>query len=84
MLSRRVVSTAFRPSNGLLEWDHDAVPSRIADVKEIAGIDFDEASYKRVSQYIYMGALDDNDTLPYPDAYDEEDAELIKTSLRLK
>ena len=59
-------------------------PVGIADVKEIAGIDFDEASYKRVSQYIYMGALDDNDTLPYPDAYDEEDAELIKNLTAVK
>ena len=54
-------------------------PVGIADVKEITGIDFDEAEYKKVSQYIYMGALDDNDTVPYPDAYDEVDAELVKS-----
>ena len=59
-------------------------PVGIADVKEIAGIDFDEASYKRVSQYIYMGALDDNDTLPFRDAYDEVDAELIKSLIGAK
>ena len=53
-------------------------PVGIADVKEIAGIDFDETAYEKVSQYIYMGALDDNDTLPYRDAYDEVDAELVK------
>ena len=28
-------------------------PVGIADIKEIAGIDFDEVAYKRVSQYIY-------------------------------
>ena len=54
-------------------------PVGIADVKEIADIEFDEMAYKRVSQYIYMGALDDNDTVPYRDAYDEVDAELVKT-----
>ena len=54
-------------------------PIGIADVKEIAGIDFDEAAYKKVSQYIYMGALDNNDTVPYRDAYDEVDAELVKS-----
>ena len=54
-------------------------PVGIADVKEIADIDFDETAYKHVSQYIYMGALDDNDTVPYRDAYDEVDAELIKS-----
>ena len=59
-------------------------PVGIADVKEIAGIDFDEAKYKKISQYIYMGALDDNDTLPYSDAYDEEDAELIKRLTDIK
>ena len=59
-------------------------PVGIADVKEIAGIDFDEATYKKISQYIYMGALDDNDTLPYRDAYDEEDAELIKNLTEIK
>ncbi len=59
-------------------------PVGIADVKEIAGVDFDEAAYKKVSQYIYMGALDDNDTLPYPDAYDEVDAELVKSLIGAK
>ena len=59
-------------------------PVGIADVKEIAGIDFDEAAYKKVSQYIYMGALDDNDTVPYRDAYDEMDAELIKSLIGAK
>jgi len=59
-------------------------PVGIADLKEIAGIDFDEKAYKQVSQYIYMGYLDRNDTIPYGkaydgEAYDKEDAELIKT-----
>ena len=59
-------------------------PVGIADVKEIAGIEFDEAAYKKVSQYIYMGALDDNDTIPYRDAYDEVDAELVKELIGVK
>ena len=54
-------------------------PVGIADVKEIADIAFDEKAYKRVSQYIYMGALDANDTVPYRDAYDAVDAELVKS-----
>ena len=62
-------------------WDDVTMryPVGIADVKEIADIAFDEKAYKRVSQYIYMGALDDNDTVPYRDAYDEVDAELVKS-----
>ena len=54
-------------------------PVGIADVREIADIEFDEAAYKKVSQYIYMGALDNNDTVPYRDAYDAVDAELVKS-----
>ena len=59
-------------------------PVGIADVKEIADIDLDEVAYKSVSQYIYMGAIDDNDTLPYRDAYDEADAELVKNLIGVK
>ena len=59
-------------------------PVGIADVKEITDIKFDGAAYKKVSQYIYMGALDDNDTVPYPDAYDKVDAELIKSLIGAK
>ena len=59
-------------------------PVGIADVKEISDIEFDEAAYKKVSQYIYMGALDDNDTVPYRDAYDAVDAELVKKLIGTK
>ena len=59
-------------------------PVGIADVKGIADIEFDEKAYKRVSQYIYMGALDDNDTIPYRDAYDAVDAELVKSLIGAK
>ena len=59
-------------------------PVGISDVKEIGDIEFDEEAYKRVSQYIYMGALDDNDTVPYRDAYDAVDAELVKSLVGAK
>ncbi len=59
-------------------------PVGIADIKEIADIEFDEVAYKKVSQYIYMGALDDNDTVPYRDGYDEMDAELVKKLIGAK
>ncbi len=59
-------------------------PVGIADVKEITDIEFDETAYKRVAQYIYMGALDDNDTVPYRDAYDTADAELVKRLIGAK
>ena len=59
-------------------------PVGIADMKQIADIEFNEVAYNGVSQYIYMGALDDNDTLPYRDAYDEVDAELVKNLIGVK
>ena len=66
----------------------DDVPMRypvgIADVKEIADIEFDGAVYKRVSQYIYMGVLDDNDTVSYRDGYDAVDAELVENLIGAK
>jgi len=57
-------------------------PVGIADLKEIADIDFDENAYKKVSQYIYMGYMDRSDTTDwkrYKDAYDVEHAKLIRT-----
>ena len=66
----------------------DDVPMRypvgIADVKEIADIEFDGAAYKRVSQYIYMGVLDDNDTVVYQDGYEAVDAELVENFIGAK
>jgi len=54
-------------------------PVGIADLKEIAGIDFDEDAYKQVAQYIYMGYLDRNDTTLSRDTYCEEHAQLIRS-----
>ncbi len=64
----------------IAQW-HDATlpfPVGIADLKKISGIDFDEPAYKQVSQYIYMGYLDRNDTTLSHDAFCEEHARLIR------
>jgi hypothetical protein len=53
-------------------------PVGIADLKRIADIDFDETAYRQVSQYIYMGYLDRNDTTLSRDAFCEEHAKLIR------
>lgn len=47
------------------------------DIKEITGSEFNLDAYKQVPQYIYMGSLDDNDTLPYDDAFNDDERELI-------
>lgn len=52
-------------------------PLGINDLQEITGKKVDLEKYKRVPQFIFMGALDDNDAVPYDDAYDDEEREVI-------
>ena len=53
-------------------------PVGIADLKQVAGIGFDKNAYQEVSQYIYMGYLDRNDTTLSRDAFSEKQAKLIR------
>jgi hypothetical protein len=64
----------------LAQWHGTTLPYPvgIADLKKLADIDFDETAYKQVSQYIYMGYLDRNDTTLSRDAFCEEHARLIR------
>lgn len=52
-------------------------PIGIYDLKEIVGLEFDLTSYSDIAQYIYMGSEDQNDTLPYDDAFSDEERRLI-------
>lgn len=52
-------------------------PVGIADIKQIAGLEFDSSAYALVPQYYYMGADDENDTLPFDDAFSLLERELI-------
>ncbi len=52
-------------------------PVGISDIKQIAGLDFDPSTYASVPQYYYMGADDENDTLPFDDAFSPLERELI-------
>ncbi|MCU0915339.1 MAG: hypothetical protein MUC88_12350 [Planctomycetes bacterium] len=54
-------------------------PVGIADLKQAAGIEFDEPAYRQISQYLYMGYLDRNDTTESRDAFCEEHAQLIRS-----
>ncbi len=64
----------------LAQWHGTTLPFPvgIADLKTVAGLDFDEPAYRRVSQYIYMGYLDRNDTTFSREAFSEEHAQLIR------
>lgn len=62
------------------EWHGKALPFPvgIGDLKQVAGIEFDKNAYRQVSQYIYMGYLDRNDTTLSRDAFSEAHAKLIR------
>lgn len=45
----------------------------IGDIEDFTGVSFDMEMYRTVAQYIYMGELDDNDTFPYDDAYNDDE-----------
>lgn len=66
-----------------LTWEGNNLiyPIGIFDISKIADIQFDLEEYIRIPQFIYMGSLDDNDTLPYEDAFGDEERALIKQFL---
>ena len=52
-------------------------PAGIADLGTLVGNPFDAAAFARVPQLIYMGSLDDNDSLDFGDGWDKEPAALV-------
>jgi predicted esterase len=56
-------------------------PIGVYDIGAITGTPFDLAAYKTVPQYIYMGADDKNDTLPFNDAFSDAERAIIKKVL---
>ncbi len=63
------------------KWTFLRYPVGIADLYELTGIEFNMDEYKKISQFLYMGYLDKNDTLPFTDAYYPEDAALLREML---
>jgi predicted esterase len=53
----------------------------VADMEQYTGKPFDLETYRTVAQYLFMGELDDNDTLPYDDAYNDDERELTAAVL---
>ena len=64
-------------------WKGNALPFHIGvgELNRITGIDFNMVEYQKVAQFIYMGELDDNDTLPYDDAFNKKERILVKEVL---
>lgn len=47
-------------------------PIGVADLVELTGEPFDPDAFRTVDQFLYMGGEDDNDTIPYPDAWTDD------------
>jgi len=47
-------------------------PAGIADLEELTGVAFDSVAYSAIPQMIYVGSLDDNDSLDFKDGWEPE------------
>lgn len=56
-------------------------PIGIADIEIFTGKPFEEKAHQRVAQYVYMGYMDRNDTLPSRDAWSEKEAYIIREAI---
>ena len=52
-------------------------PIGVADIEQLTSTPFDQTAYESMSQYIYMGYLDRNDTYPHDDAWNDSERALI-------
>lgn len=51
------------------------------DFELLFGKTFDFESFAKIPQYIYMGALDDNDAVQFADAYDDHERKIINENI---
>jgi len=59
-------------------------PLGVNDFEKIFNKKFNQKKYKSIPQYIYMGALDDNDAVQFDDAYNEHERTIINSTLGRK
>ena len=52
-------------------------PVGISDLELLVGKDFDARAFRTAPQYLYMGEQDENDAIPFSDAFAEEERKLI-------
>jgi hypothetical protein len=74
--------------NGLLMLPADSLqhelllyPVGTGDLKKISGRAFQQEAFQNTPQFYFMGAMDDNDALPYDDAFDPSEREQISNLL---
>jgi hypothetical protein len=51
------------------------------DFEKITGRAFDSAAFKAIPQFLYMGALDENDAVQFDDAYNDKERKIINAKL---
>lgn len=76
----RVAAAAAGGVNGLLMLPDSArkgirlaYPLGIADYDSLTGRQFDSQAFRKTPQFYFMGALDDNDAIPYADGYSDSE-----------
>lgn len=84
----KVLASAAGGLNGLLmlplekREDQELIyPVGTGDFESLFGVPFDFESFKATPQFLFMGALDSNDAVPYDDALDPPERDLIYQEL---
>lgn len=54
-----------------------AYPLGVADLRDVSGRAFDEQAWREVPQFLFMGALDENDAVDFEDSYSPMDRQTI-------
>ena len=84
----KVLAVAAGGLNGLLMLPSDSLQNELlpypigtGDFKEITGREFQRPLFMDTPQFYFMGALDDNDAVPYDDAFDPSEREQVNRLL---
>ena len=52
-------------------------PIGVSDFRDVSGREFDRKAFSRVPLFMFLGDQDTNDSVPFTDGYDPQDAELV-------
>jgi predicted esterase len=79
VLAAAIGSPGGWPIAPVAEWEGRSLryPVGIGDLAELTGSAFDLESFRQVPLFFFIGERDENDSIPYRDGYDEEDADLV-------
>lgn len=78
-LNSFVILPVERLSNTRLDY-----PLGVADLREVSGRAFDLQAWREIPQFLFMGALDDNDAVDFEDSYSPTDRQTIHSLLGKK